>query len=121
MDPVDGRSMFVVWQKLRNLQPVIQQMQKKFYGVRDTLEQARARLKTAQEYLLADRMNVNLIEQVKHCTTDVLHWNDMEELLLQQQSKIDWIRLGDGNNSYFHATVKEKNRNSGMNCIKKKK
>ena len=32
----------------------------------------------------------------------------MEEDILMQKSKVNWLKLGDSNNAYFHATVKEK-------------
>lgn len=38
----------------------------------------------------------------------------MEEQILQQKSKVEWLKLGDGNNSFFHATVKEKNKRIGI-------
>lgn len=94
-------------------------MQKTFSGVRQVLDQARVSLKIAQEELNTDRMNGRLIEQVRQYTMEVLHWNDIDEALLQQKSKVDWIRMGDGNNSYFHATVKAKNRNTVINCLQR--
>lgn len=30
--------------------------------------------------------------------------------MLAQRAEIKWLQLGDGNNAYFHATVKEKNK-----------
>lgn len=36
--------------------------------------------------------------------------NELEEKILQHKSKVDWITLGDNNNSYFHANIKTKNK-----------
>lgn len=32
----------------------------------------------------------------------------MDEQLLRKGVKIEWLKLGDGNNAYFHATLKAK-------------
>lgn len=34
----------------------------------------------------------------------MVHWNQMEEKILRQMSKINGLRLGDGNNTFFHAS-----------------
>lgn len=31
-----------------------------------------------------------------------------------QRAKLKWLKLGDGNNAYFHATVKGKNKQDGI-------
>lgn len=44
------------------------------------------------------------------CSENLIHLNDIEEKVLSQPAKINWIRMGDGNNSYFHASIKSKQR-----------
>lgn len=34
----------------------------------------------------------------------------IEEKILAQKCKINWPKLGDGNNAFFHAAVREKNK-----------
>lgn len=51
-------------------------------------------------------MNVQLIDKVKECTKEVLRLSNTEGL--KQKSKVDWLRLGDGNNAYFFASLKYK-------------
>lgn len=43
----------------------------------------------------------------------------MEEKTLKQKSKLDWLRLGDGNNSYFHASIKAENNSKKLNMLYK--
>jgi hypothetical protein len=57
--------------------------------------------------------------QVKHCTEEVIRWNDIEEQMLRQKAKIDWLKLGDGNNRYFHASIKAKQRHCDLRAIYK--
>jgi hypothetical protein len=56
---------------------------------------------------------------VKACTEEVIKWSEMEEQMLMQKSKIEWLRLGDGNNHYFHASLKAKHRQCALRAIYK--
>lgn len=71
-------------------------------------------MKGAHQSLVQDRLNVNLIHQVKSCTEEAIWWNKIDEMILVQKAKIKWLRAGDGNNVFFHATVKERNRRVGI-------
>lgn len=64
-------------------------------------------------------MNVQVIMQEKRCIEDLLKLHEIEEKVLRQLEKIDWIRLGDGNNSYFHASLKSKQHYSNMSKLHK--
>lgn len=46
--------------------------------------------------------------KVKNYTEEVLKWSETEEQVLRQRAKINRLRLGDGNNAYFHAYMKAK-------------
>ncbi|CAK8535081.1 unnamed protein product [Lathyrus sativus] len=63
-------------------------------------------------------MNVQIIDRVKECTNEVLRLSSLEERILQQKSKIDWLKLGDGNNSYFHTTLKIRHRQDHLEQLK---
>lgn len=41
--------------------------------------------------------------EIKHWTEEILNRIELEEKILMQKSKVSWLKLGDGNNSYFHA------------------
>lgn len=47
----------------------------------------------------------------------VLQVTDEEENLLMQKAKVTWVQLGDGNNSYFHAIVKGRNKQNKIHRI----
>ncbi|XP_006576020.1 uncharacterized protein [Glycine max] len=55
-------------------------------------------------------MNKEKIDKVKMCTETVIRWNEIDEEILQQRSKLDWLKLGDGNNAYFHASIRAKHK-----------
>jgi hypothetical protein len=86
-------------------------------GIDITLEKARNELKLANTNLLSDRMNPLHIQHVKECTEEVIKWCDLEEQMLQQRAKIEWLRLGDGNNKYFHASIKAKQKQCELRAI----
>jgi hypothetical protein len=115
--PLNGKPMFVLWQKLLRLQPVQRKLSKPITGIDITLTKARDHLIQAHKLLLLDRMNPHHIMQLKRCTEEVIKWSDMEEQMLRQKSKIDWLRLGDGNNRYFHASLKAKQRQCALRAI----
>ncbi|KAK2357064.1 hypothetical protein QL285_094373 [Trifolium repens] len=117
--PLVGKPLSVLWKKLLRLQPVIRKISKPFTGIYITLDKARESLKQAHSVLLLDRMNAHHIMTVKSCTEEVIKWSEMEEQMLRQKSKIEWLRLGDGNNHYFHASLKAKHRQCALRAIYK--
>ncbi|XP_050918711.1 uncharacterized protein LOC127136160 [Lathyrus oleraceus] len=65
-------------------------------------------------------MNIQLIERVKVCSTKVLNLTNVEEQLLKLKSKVEWLRIGDGNNAYFHASLKSRRRQAQIANLKNK-
>ncbi|XP_071688880.1 uncharacterized protein [Rutidosis leptorrhynchoides] len=41
----------------------------------------------------------------------------VEERFLRQKAKVEWLKLGNGNTSYFHKVVKAKNNRSHINAV----
>ncbi|KAI5439148.1 hypothetical protein KIW84_024791 [Lathyrus oleraceus] len=82
------------------------------------LEKAREDLYVAQTNLLQDRMNIQLIDRVKDCTNEVLSLNNVEEQMLKKKSKVEWLRLGDGNNAHFYASLKSKRKQTQIANLK---
>ncbi|KHN06941.1 Transposon TX1 putative 149 kDa protein, partial [Glycine soja] len=103
-----GPPMKMLWHKLKKLQPVINNLSKPLIGIKVKLQEAREKLTHAQMELTLDRLNKDKIDRTKDCTEAVIKWTEMEEQMLQQRAKIRWLRLGDGNNAYFHASLKAK-------------
>ncbi|CAI8595559.1 unnamed protein product [Vicia faba] len=57
------------------------------------------------------------LNQVKTCTDTIMNISQLEEDMLKQKAKLDWLNLGDGNNSYFHASIKERNKHIGLHTL----
>lgn len=47
---------------------------------------------------------------MKNIVEKLLKLTEEDEKLLQQKSKVDWIKLGDANNAYFHVIVRGRNK-----------
>lgn len=69
---------------------------------------------------MQDKTNTQIIMDVKTCTEEVLKWSQIEEHILRQRAKINWLRLRDGNNRYSYAHVKAKNMHNGIRRLYKK-
>lgn len=108
MEPIDGRPSFVLWHKLRRLQKVLYKMNTNLLMDRQSIIQARDELTKAQEDLIAERLCMDKIDNVKKCTEKLIKWNDIKESILNQNAKIKWLKAGDGDNSYFHASARAK-------------
>ncbi|XP_058777112.1 uncharacterized protein LOC131651467 [Vicia villosa] len=106
--------MYVVWKKLQRLQHVIRKLSRPYKGITQQIEKAKEHLKVDKTNIINDRMNMHLIERAKACIIEVIN---IEEQLHKQKSKVEWLRLGDGNNAYFHASLKSKRKKNNIRNI----
>jgi hypothetical protein len=116
---ISGRPMYRLWKKLQRLQPILREISKPLSNVRLQISKARDALLKAQTDLGLDRMNCDKIDMMKHCNDDLLRWQEIEEKFLQQRAKLEWLKLGDGNNRYFHASIKTKTILKNINVLHK--
>ncbi|XP_058748416.1 uncharacterized protein LOC131621394 [Vicia villosa] len=110
----EDRPMYSVWRNLQQLQPF---MRKQAGRIDESIRQIhnhRQHLLQAQAELSNDRFNEEVMDRIKTITADLLKTTELEEQVLRQRAKVDWLILGDGNNRYFHATVKSKNKATGI-------
>lgn len=64
-------------------------------------------------------MDDQMIREVKKYTEDLFTLHENEEKLLRQRAKVEWIRLVDGNNAFFHASLKSKPKKCGITKLLK--
>ncbi|XP_058782915.1 uncharacterized protein LOC131657547 [Vicia villosa] len=116
--PIEGSPMYILWRKLQRLKPDLQQLSKNIINMKHNLEAARKDLDLAQRDLANNRMDSSRISRVKICTDEVIRLHELEEHMLIQKSKIDWLRLADDNNAFFHASIKAKHKSKSMKILK---
>jgi hypothetical protein len=117
--PAGGSPMVRLWRKLQRLKPELNKFSASMATLKADLKGARDKLEQAQVDLNADRMNRSKMDRVKSCTDELMQLHDVEEKVMLQKSKIDWLRWSDENSGYFHASVKAKTKNRSMKMLKR--
>ncbi|GAV77198.1 hypothetical protein CFOL_v3_20670 [Cephalotus follicularis] len=99
-----GNPLEVVLTKLRNLKRELKCAFRKINPstLKDT---TRKELESIQSKLQQIPADADLLLQEKHCITKLQKIKLEEESFLRQKSRINWLKLGDGNNKFFHRAV----------------
>lgn len=84
------------------------------------MDPARENLIQAQSDLSNNRYDSSVIEKVQECTKKVIKLNEIEESILRQKPKIDWMGYGDDNSAFFYAIIKAKNKAKRMQGLIKR-
>ncbi|GJU37563.1 RNA-directed DNA polymerase, eukaryota, reverse transcriptase zinc-binding domain protein [Tanacetum coccineum] len=103
---VKGYKMFKLAKKLKNMKKHMRQMNRRNGNVFEKVKVLKDEFSKVQRSLDKDPSNVVLREE------EMVYYNAYreaaldEEKLLKQKTKIEWLRDGDFNSSYFHSVVK---------------
>ncbi|XP_058764760.1 uncharacterized protein LOC131638231 [Vicia villosa] len=112
-----SRPMYKLWRKLMRLQPDLRKLTKEVTRGVQKIQDSREMLDQAQKALSDDMFNQQLIDNEKFWCEEVIKNTKLEEIFLLQKSKIEWLKLGDGNNQYSFANLKEKNRQTSLHKL----
>ncbi|XP_062094066.1 uncharacterized protein LOC133800110 [Humulus lupulus] len=105
--PAGGFGLQRVLQKLKRLKLVLSLFNK--HQVGDVVQKyiaAKQRYERAQFMLQQSPSSTMLQQEENEATTDFANKSRMYESFLRQKSKINWLRFGDENTAYFHASLK---------------
>lgn len=108
MAPIKGSPMYVLWHKQKRLKTVLKQFSKPLSTLKKDILKAIEELQKAQHDSAVNRMDPQQIQKIKQLTEKVIQHNQIKERILMQRDKVDWLRKGDDNNSFFFATIKTK-------------
>ncbi|CAK8562812.1 unnamed protein product [Lathyrus sativus] len=111
--------MFVVWKKLQRLQPHVMKLSKPLAEIHKEIARAREELNKAQDTLMTDRLDADKIHMVKQCSDNLIRLQELDDSMVRQRAKIDWLRLRDGNNKYFHASIKGRQQLNNITQIQR--
>lgn len=105
---VQGFRMFILAKRLKNMKRHLRNMNRSNGNVFSKVKMLRVELKRVQQSLDKDPNNCSLREEeIIYCKAYKEAVMD-EESLLRQKTKIQWLKDGDHNTSYFHNLLKSK-------------
>ncbi|GAV86030.1 LOW QUALITY PROTEIN: hypothetical protein CFOL_v3_29464, partial [Cephalotus follicularis] len=101
---VVGNPLESVLSKLRNLKKELKCTFRKS-NPSSLKEAIRRELEVIQSKQLQCPLDPDLLQQEKHCIDSLQKVKAEEESFLRQKSWINWLKLGDSNNKFFHPAV----------------
>ncbi|XP_062080593.1 uncharacterized protein LOC133785361 [Humulus lupulus] len=108
-DPSEASGLQRILKKLHRLKSVLLQFNRVKVGdVAKQFSEAKVKYQQAQLYLQQDPHLVSLQLAEKEACVEFGRQSRMYESFLRQRSKITWLRFGDENTSYFHASLKQR-------------
>ena len=115
---VFGTPMFRLTRKLTGVKAILKAFNFRSFGrLHERVVAAREALYEAQSALLNSPSNPMLGENEKSCLKNYHDLAIAEEGFLKQNSRIQWLKLGDQNSSFFHKAVKARNARSALKVI----
>ena len=87
-EPITGRPMFVVWEKLMCLQPVLRNLSKPLMHLKQNILQARGNLQQAQLDLSIDLMNSTNIAKVKSTLMNLFTFRNLRKMFLGRRPRL---------------------------------
>ncbi|XP_021732888.1 uncharacterized protein LOC110699669 [Chenopodium quinoa] len=98
-----------VWKKLNSLKSSIKSLNSKQFGnIAEKIDQANVELAGIQNLMAQNPDDLDLYAKEYDAIKVVKHWNDIQESIFKQKSRINWIKLGDGNSHYFFLVMKNR-------------
>ncbi|KAH0633496.1 hypothetical protein KY284_036282 [Solanum tuberosum] len=105
-----GGSMKHVWYNLKKLKAEFKQLNNdEFKHTGQKVIACRNELEMIQTEMRSDHSNY-LIMKEKEVLLNLEKWFMIEESVLKQKARVNWISLGDANTKYFSAVMKEKQK-----------
>ncbi|CAI8602820.1 unnamed protein product [Vicia faba] len=83
------------------IDPQAVKLQLPLLQARKHIAMTRNNLEMAQTRLQDDKMNTEKMNDVKKLCAELLYWNETEIAILKQRAKVNWLKFGDDNSSFF--------------------
>lgn len=102
-----------LWSVLKVLKVEVKKMQKSEFGnVHGKIAECRSNLTKVQDELSLDPVDGLLKTEENNLIGQLKFWMKTECSIVQQKSRITWLRQGDVNSSYFHVVMRDRNNHS---------
>ncbi|XP_070010516.1 uncharacterized protein [Nicotiana sylvestris] len=111
---MQGSAMKRVWLKFKRLKNGLknelkQRHKKEYSTIHEKITLIRGELQRIQVQMRDPNHSEALKNDEKDLKEKLEKWSAIEESLLKQKSRIQWLMLGDSNSTFFHASIKNKN------------
>ncbi|XP_021744067.1 uncharacterized protein LOC110710117 [Chenopodium quinoa] len=107
-----------VWQKLNSVKSSIKSLTSKQFGnIEEKIDQANDELSRIQTLMAQNPDDLDLYAKESDAIKVVKHWNDIQESIFKQKSRINWVKLGDGNSHYFFSVMKTRQARNIIDSI----
>ncbi|XP_075079695.1 uncharacterized protein LOC142164853 [Nicotiana tabacum] len=98
-----------VWCRLKRVKQAMKELNKTEYNEVDKkINRCRQQLAELQEQMRDLGQKEDMIMVEKDMKAQLEKWLGVEESIMKQKSIVNWLKLGDGNTTYFHASMKNK-------------
>ena len=115
---VFGTPMYRLTRKLKRVKAALKAFNfHSFAKLHDRVVDAKENLKQAQLALLNNPYDTLLVENEKKCLKAFHDLAYAEEGFLKQKSRIQWLKLGDQNTSFFHKAIKSRNARNSIKVL----
>nr|XP_043630003.1 uncharacterized protein LOC122601302 [Erigeron canadensis] len=118
IDVYNGHHMFKLVKMLRAMKAPMRGLLFKQGNLHAKVSKARETLDEVQRAIDGDPLNINVKEKEVKCLQVFREAAMDEELFLKQKAKIEWLKAGDSNSSFFHNSIKCRNHKSRIAAIK---
>lgn len=98
--------MYGIWHKLKSLKYGVRTLSKKYSDISSRVVEGRSKLGQVLTLLVNGGFHSKSITDAKILNEKMLSLQQVEEEILTQKAKLEWLQLGDGNNSYFNASIR---------------
>ncbi|XP_021979684.1 uncharacterized protein LOC110875791 [Helianthus annuus] len=114
---VEGVQQFQLVKKLRILKRPLRALLFQQGNLHKKVETLRGELDAIQREIDRSPFNLILHDQESRITAEFQEACLDEERFLKQKSKVDWLRAGDSNTAFFHASLKSRNHATRIEVI----
>ncbi|GJR86304.1 sodium/hydrogen exchanger 6 [Tanacetum coccineum] len=105
---VEGFAIYRVVKQLKGLESLFRKLLHDHGNLHERVNKIRVELEEAQKAIDMDPFLSNLCEEHAHYLLAFKEAQLDEERFLKQKAKVEWLKAGDLNTTYFHRTVKSK-------------
>lgn len=102
----EGR-MTAIWQNLKIIKLILKNLNRgEFINIAEKINSIRDKLKDMQGQIRGNNISSTLFEEEKDHRSQLEKWDNIEENINKQKSRVHWLKLGDANNAYVFAKMK---------------